>query len=194
MPKFSIEKPLGISINSPLVDDMSKSGYIAQLKIDEYRSFFIIERNMLTVLGWRGNVHHTETLGRVYDNMVLDGGIIKTKTFLKRPLYYVFDILLEDGTKMREGYIDRYNKLCNLGLSPAFSIPENTTNIRSEYNLILNKKSTLVDNFAQRAEVSINTAYEACEGLVIKKVDGLLKYPNNVYHGPNQLKLKLPGR
>lgn len=193
-PKFSIEKPCPISINSPLLNEIDNNGeWLSQLKIDEHRSFFIFNGKSLTVLGWRGNVHHTATLTKSYPPMVLDGGIIKTKTFKTKPLYYVFDILLMKDKKITDTYISRYNLLQGLDLA-SFVIPNNTRDIREEYNNLLNKKSGMIDDFAKQANVSTSIAYEVCEGFVIKRCEGILKYPMNVSHNPNQLKLKLPGR
>lgn len=197
LPSFGIEKPLPISINSPQLQGINASGeYVSQLKLDEHRAFYIIENNLLTVLGWRGNVLHTEKTG--LPDMTLDGGILKTKTFKSRPIFYVFDYLL-DGDKQRNRltYIERYDLLkSKLVDVPNFFVPDNLDiGVIQEFRNLEKKQSLMVERFAELSGSSVQTIYEITEGFVIKKKDGKLLYrPADKSHGPNQLKLKLAGR
>ncbi len=197
LPSFGIEKPLPISINSPQLEGINTSGeYVSQLKLDEHRAFYIIENNLLTVLGWRGNVLHTEKTE--LPNMMLDGGILKTKTFKSRPIFYVFDFLLDgEGQRNRLSYIERYDLLkSKLVDVPNFFIPDNLDiGVIQEFRNLEKKKSIMVERFAELSGSSIQTIYEITEGFVIKKKDGKLLYrPADKSYGPNQLKLKLAGR
>jgi hypothetical protein len=194
-PKFSIEKPLVISSNADILNTLDGTDeYKWQLKIDEHRSFFIFNGKSLTVLGWRGNVHHTAILDKAMPSMILDGGIIKTKTFKQRPLYYVFDTLMMRGKKVRKTYIERYDTLGTLELPKQFVIPDNTSHIKWEFEALVHKKSRMIERFAEQAGISVALAYEICEGFVGHQTNSLLKYPRNVSYGPSQLKLKLQGR
>lgn len=191
-PNFSIEKPIQVFQGAAILNQLDGTPeYSWQLKIDEHRSYFIFNGKSLTVLGWRGNVHHTAILDVAMPSMILDGGIIKTKTFKQRPLYYVFDTLIMGGKKVRKGYLDRYNTLGTLELPKQFVIPENTNHIKWEFEALAHKKSKMIERFAERAGITVALAYEICEGYVGHKSDSLLKYPRNVSHNPNQLKLKL---
>ena len=197
LPSFGIEKPLPISINSPQLEGINTSGeYVSQLKLDEHRAFYFIKNNLLTVLGWRGNVLHTEKTD--LPNMVLDGGILKTKTFKSRPIFYVFDYLLDgEDQRNRFTYIDRYNLLrSKLVDCPNFFIPDNLDiGVVQEFRNLEQKKSRMVDRFAELSGSSVQTIYEITEGFVIKKKDGKLLYRTaDKSYGPNQLKLKLAGR
>lgn len=191
---FSIEKPIRITEESDLAKD--SVNYVSQLKIDEHRSFLILENGRLTVLGWRGNVHHVMQgvlCSQPYNRLVFDGGIIRTLEFKKRPLLYVFDILMIDDNRVTQTYQERYDLLNDYRCSP-FIIPECHNDHIKQYNDLKSKKSSAIDRFAERAGLATQRAYELCEGLVLKKLDGKLKYPANMTHNANQLKLKLPGR
>jgi hypothetical protein len=197
LPSFGIEKPLPISINSTQLGGINTSGeYVSQLKLDEHRAFYFIRNNHLTVLGWRGNILHTEKTG--LPDMVLDGGILKTKTFKSRPIFYVFDYLL-DGKDQKNGltYIERYNLLKSVVVdAPHFFIPDNLDiGVIQEFRNLEQKKSKMVERFAEQSCSSLQTIYEITEGFVIKKKDGKLLYRSaDKSYGPNQLKLKLLGR
>lgn len=196
-PNFSIEKPLPISEDSNIVKIADNNNeYISQLKLDEHRSFFIFDDKIVTVLGWRGNVHHTIKLEESLGNFILDGGIIKTKNFKTKPLYYVFDTLVVDGKKLRNvGYMDRYNMINGLIKGDSrFVIPENIKGVSKEFERLKNKKSKLLKDFCTKNKIDLKTGYEICEGFVIKKVDGKLKYPKNLHKNSNQFKLKLKGK
>ena len=77
--------------------------------------------------------------------MVLDGGIIKTKTFKQRPLYYIFDQLLMNNEKVRTTYQERYNFLTEIELTRGFNIPENTSSVKSEYESLLSETPADLD-------------------------------------------------
>lgn len=197
LPPFGIEKPLPISINSPQLEGISTSGeYVSQLKLDEHRAFYIIENHVLTVLGWRGNVLHTEKTD--LPDMTLDGGILKTKTFKARPIFYVFDYLLDGkGQRNRLTYIERYSLLKSVLIdAPNFFIPDNLDiGVIQEFRNLEQKKSKMVERFAEISGSSVQTIYEITEGFVIKKKDGKLLYrPADKSYGPNQLKLKIAGK
>lgn len=191
-PSFSIEKPIRITIDSPLVGD---TRYISQLKIDEHRSFLIYENNALTVLGWRGNIHHIfkEFEIKGVRSAIFDGGVIRTLEFKTNPLIYAFDVLMLEGQKLSSGYIDRYQSLSSLGVE-RFIIPENISDTGDEYRRILGKNSLVVQRFAERAGVSNDRAYQLCEGLVLKDRSGVLRYPASLSYNTSQFKLKLPNR
>lgn len=197
LPSFGIEKPLPISINSPQLESINTSGeYVTQLKLDEHRAFYIIKNSVLTVIGWRGNILHTEETE--LPNMTLDGGILKTKTFKTRPIFYVFDYLL-DGKDQRNSltYIERYNLVkSKLEGVPNFFIPDNLDiGVVQEFRNLEKKQSKMVERFAELSGSSIQTIYEITEGFVLKRKEGKLLYrPADKSYGPNQLKLKLAGR
>lgn len=195
MVDFSIEKPLPISINSDMLKSIdSDNKWVAQLKIDEHRSFLIVEDKTLTVLGWRGNVHHKiELKEESKHRLIFDGGIIKTMIFKDRPLLYAFDLLVIDGRRLYTTYADRYDMLQQHKLD-ILTTPQNLNNPIGHYQDILNKKSKIVEDFAKEVNITINEAYAICEGLVIKNTTGKLTFSKSLVKTPNQLKLKLPNR
>ncbi len=192
---FSIEKPLPISINSDLLVNINEdTRWVSQLKIDEHRSFLIVKGNTLTVLGWRGNVHHVFTLEEESKHeLIFDGGIIKTTIFKSKPMLYAFDILVIDGVKQHTTYADRYDLLNKYKL-PLFTVPVNLTNPIKQYNDLLNKQSQYIDEFAKSLNISTKEAYNICEGLVIKNATGKLSFSRSLVKTSNQLKLKLPNK
>lgn len=201
LPSFGIEKPLQISIVSPQLQEINTSGeYVAQLKLDEHRSFYIFENNTLTVMGWRGNIFHTiDYNGKAeFPDMVLDGGILRTKTFRQQPVFYVFDLLLFEGQKNTMTYMERYNKVVELvGGVDRFVIPRNLDiGVIQEFKNLQAKKSTMVKQIVKEYKGLFDekTIYEITEGFVLKKKDSKLSYrASDKSYNANQLKLKLKG-
>lgn len=192
---FSIEKPLPISINSELLTTLnSDPNWIAQLKIDEHRSFIIIEGKEVTVLGWRGNVHHRMQLDEPSPiNLVLDGGIIKTTIFKTRPMIYVFDVLTVNDERVHLKYKDRLDLLTK-HKPKGFVQPQTIMRPAEEFKAISVQKSKYVEQLSKELNITLKEAYAICEGLVLKNLNGVLTFPKNKSKSTNQLKLKLPGR
>lgn len=189
---FSIEKPLPISINSSLLLNIDKDdNWVSQLKIDEHRSFIIIDNADVQILGWRGNTHHRLKLSKgIERKLVLDGGIIKTTIFRNRPMIYAFDVLLIDDKRITMNYKERFNFIINNPIQE-FTYPELIKNPVSEFHKLKNKESTYVENLSKELRISLKEAYHFVEGFVIKNNNGILRYPKNKCESPNQLKLKL---
>lgn len=192
---FSIEKPLPISINSDTLASIDKdNNWVSQLKINEHRSFIIIDGANVVIEGWRGNTHHKFKLSKSTNmKLVLDGGMIKTTIFKAKPMVYVFDVLLIDDKRLTINYKERFDFILKNRIE-GFTYPELIKNPISEYNKLLNKESKYADNLAKELNISIKEVYNFIEGFVIKNNNGILTYPKNKCESPNQLKLKLPGK
>lgn len=192
MINFSIEKPLPISINSQVLRDINRdNNWVSQLKIDEHRSFIVLNGCNIEVIGWRGGTTHIIKLPSDTGlNVVFDGGIIKTTIFKKKPLIYVFDVLLIDDNRLTAKYSERFDFIIKNKIS-GFTYPELINNPIEEFNKLKIKKSKYVERLAKELKISINEAYSIVEGFVIKNVNGVLRYPMNKCESPNQLKLKL---
>lgn len=192
---FSIEKPFPISINSDTLVDLDKDkNWVSQLKIDEHRSFIIINDSDVEILGWRGNTHHKLKLSKSTEmKLVLDGGIIKTTIFKNRPMIYVFDVLLINDERTTMTYKDRFDFIMKNRIEE-FTYPELIKKPIKEYNAILHHNSKYVENLSKELDISLKEAYRICEGLVLKNLNGTLSYPRLKKYSPNQLKLKLPNK
>lgn len=192
---FSIEKPLPISINSDTLVNIDRDkNWISQLKIDEHRSFIVIDGADVQVIGWRGNTHHKLKLSKSIDRkLVLDGGMIKNGSFKSKPMIYAFDVLLIDDQRINMTYKDRFDFILQNKIEE-FTYPELIKNPIKEYDALLKQKSKYVANLAKELNIPLKEAYRICEGFVIKNLSGVLTYPMNKSKSPNQLKLKLPGR
>lgn len=192
---FSPEKPTLINEGAPTLLRLNNDeNWVGQIKLDEHRSFIHVGPEGCEVEGWRGNMFVADFPLRSNVPMVLDGGLLKQWEFIKRPVLYIFDVLLINGERVSLRYRDRYSHLIkHIDECHQVIIARNFQDFLTEYDSSKRVISDEIQRMANLTGYKAELYQEINEGMVIKNLNSMLSYPRGVTKCAWQLKLKYKG-